>query len=121
MKKLLGLGLVCAMAVLSSLATAPAADKPATGDKPKKEGKPLPFNGKLTAVDKTAKTITVGERVFQVTADTKIMKDDKPATLDDGKVGEQVRGSYKSAEGKLDAVSIFFGPKAAKPKKTETK
>ena len=121
MKKLLGLGLTCAIAALACLVTAHAADKPATGEKPRKEGRPIPFNGKLTAVDNSAKTITVGERVFHVTAETKVMKEDKPATLEDGKVGEQVRGSYKSAEGKLEAVSIFFGPKASKSKKTEPK
>ena len=41
---------------------------------------------------------------------TKITKDGKPAALSDGVVGERVSGSYKkTADGKLDAVTIYFG------------
>ena len=121
MKKFLCLALVCAVAGLSSLARVQAADtKPVPAEKPKKEtkDKPLPYRGKLTAVDKSAKTITIGDRVFHVTSETKITKDDKPAVLEDGKAGDEVRGQYKSAEGdKLQAVSIYYGVKApAKPK-----
>ena len=47
-----------------------------------------PFHGNLAAVDKTAKTIKVGESIYQITSETKIIKDGKPATLDDGVVGE---------------------------------
>lgn len=89
----------------------PAAEKkePVKGEK-KKGG--TPFRGKLDAVDKTAKTIKVGERVFQVTSDTRIMKAGKPATLDDGVVGEEVGGNYTQADdGKLMARSVRFGPK----------
>jgi hypothetical protein len=59
-----------------------------------------------------AKTITVGKRTFQITSATKLKKGDKPATLDDGIVGEEVGGYYKTGEdGKLNATSIRFGPK----------
>ena len=76
------------------------------------------FNGKLTAVDKSAMTLTVGERTFAVTSDTKITKDGKPATLADGVVGETVGGAYKkSADGKLTATTVHFGAKAEKKKK----
>ena len=81
------------------------------------KSKPLPFAGKLGAVDKVAKTITLDEktkpgRTFEVNSETRIMKDGKPATLDDGVVGERVRGSYtKSADGKLEAHTISFGAK----------
>jgi hypothetical protein len=78
---------------------------------PKKQGV-FPFRGKVNAVDKTAKTVTVGERVFQVTSDTKLMKAGKPVKLDDVAVGDEVGGSYRKADdGKLVAQMIRFGPK----------
>ncbi len=76
-----------------------------------KKQKTLPFHGTLKAVDKATRTIAVGERVFQVTPETRIYKADKPAQLQDGVPGERVTGSYKSADGKLTAVSIYFGGK----------
>jgi len=88
-------------------------DKPAAEkkDTPKSD-KGIPFHGKIAAVDKAAKTVTVGERVFQVTADTKIKKLGKPATLADAAVGEEIGGTYiKNDDGKLTAKSLRFGPK----------
>jgi len=86
----------------------------------------IPFNGKISAVDTAAKTITVGSRKFQLDADTKIMKAGKPATLADAQVGEQIGGNYIQADdGTLKAKSVRFGPKPekaekpAKEKKTE--
>jgi len=73
-------------------------------------------------VDKTAKTIKVGERTFHVTSETRIMKAGKPATLDDAVVGEEVGGTYKEADGKLNAVSLRLGPRpegGEKKKKSE--
>ena len=82
-----------------------------------------PFRGKLAAVDKVAKTITVGKRTFQITSDTRIMKGGKPAALADGVIGEPVSGGFKTAEGgKLVATKVTFGPKPeakAAEKKTE--
>ena len=73
---------------------------------------PLPFRGKLKALDNTAKTITVGTLNIQITSETKISKMGKPATLADGAEGDEVGGSYqKNADGKLSAVSLRFGPK----------
>lgn len=78
-------------------------------EKPSKGG---PFHGKLAAMDKVAKTITVGKRTFQITSTTKIKKSGKPATLEDGVVGETVSGYVKpSTDGKLTATTINFGPK----------
>lgn len=72
-----------------------------------------PFRGKLAAVDKLAKTITVGKSVYHVTSETKIKKGDKPALLEDGVVGEPVSGYAKPMEGgKMFASSVNFGPKA---------
>jgi hypothetical protein len=74
----------------------------------------IPFHGKVTAVDTNAMTLTVGNRTLQVTSDTKISKDGKPAKLSDGVVGEQVRGAYRKSDGgKLNAATIHFGVKNA--------
>ena len=61
------------------------------------------FNGKLSAIDAKAMTLTVGERTFEITSETKITKDGKSATLADGLVGETVGGAYKKTDGKLIA------------------
>jgi hypothetical protein len=83
---------------------------PASSEKTTKGG---PFHGKLAALDKVGKTIMVGKRTFQITSETKIKKAGKPATLEDGVVGETVSGYVKpSADGKLIATTVNFGPKA---------
>lgn len=95
--------------------------------KAKKAPASTPFHGKLTAVDKIAKTITVGENklVIQVTSETRISKSEKPAVLEDGVVGEIVSGAYKKADdGKLHATMITYGAKESsksKPKKDSPK
>lgn len=72
-----------------------------------------PFHGKLSAIDKSAKTITVGKSVYHFTAETKIKKDGKPATLDDGVIGEPSSGYVKpAADGAMTASSVTFGAKA---------
>jgi hypothetical protein len=90
-----------------------AARQPAT----QKKQQSLPFQGEITQVDKVARTITVGKRVFQVTSETKIYKADKtPALFDDAVVAEHITGSYSKADdGKLLAKSVYLGTK------TETK
>ena len=111
-----------------------AADKPEKADgKAKKEtteksdsakggnaNRAIPFHGKLAS--KTDTSITVGERTFQVTSETKIMKDGKPATLADGEVGKEVAGQYREQDGKLVAKMIRFGAKPGgdQPQKTGT-
>jgi hypothetical protein len=76
----------------------------------------IPFQDTIAAVDKVARTITVGKtskRVFQVTSETKIFKADKtPALFEDAVVDEHITGSYtKSDDGKLTAKSLYFGTK----------
>jgi hypothetical protein len=74
----------------------------------------IPFHGKITAVDANAMTLTVGNLALQITSDTKISKDGKPAKLSDAVVGEQVRGAYRKSEGgKLNAVTVRLGVKNA--------
>ena len=80
-----------------------------------------PFRGNLAAVDKTAMAIKLGESVYQITSETKITKDGKPATLDDGVVGEPVSGYAKpTADGKMAATMVRFGAKV-EAKSTEKK
>ena len=94
------------------------AEKPAAAPEAGKKEKPrgMPFTGKLSAVDKVAKTITIKgkekERVFHITSQTRIIKAGKPATLEDGVVGEEVGGfAREAAEGKLEAATVRFGPR----------
>lgn len=110
---------VAAMTFTSFHASAADTNAPVV-EKPKaSKPKSIPFHGTLSAIDKTALTITVGERTFQITSDTKINKNEKPAILDDAVVGDMVGGAYKkSADGKLDAVTINLTTKTDKPAKT---
>jgi hypothetical protein len=91
---------------------APAA-KPAAVEKPAaKKSRSIPFSGTIIAIDKSAKTIKVDKRLLQVTSETKIVKADKPAMLENGAVGDYVTGSYQKADdGRLLAHSIYFGGK----------
>jgi hypothetical protein len=71
-----------------------------------------PFHGNLAAVDKAAKTIKLGQSVYQITSETKITKDGKPATLDDGVIGQPVSGYVKPTDdGKMAATTVRFGAK----------
>jgi hypothetical protein len=114
--------LALAIAGMPAQLTAQTNAKPASAKQPaaekkepaKAEKKPMPgpFHGKLAAMDKAARTITVGKRTFFITAETKIRKGGNPATLDDGVVGEQASGYVKPSEdGKLIATTVNFGPK----------
>jgi hypothetical protein len=110
-----------AMPVLSRAqdSNAPASPDQTAPAKPKKHNPP--FNGKLSAVDTNAKTLTVGTLTLQVTPATKITKDGQPATLSDGVVGQPVSGSYKkTADGTLNAVTVHFGVKSGEKQKKES-
>ena len=87
----------------------------------------LPFRGKVSAVDAAAMTVTVGQMVLNVSSETKITKDGKPATVSELAVGDQATGSYKKDDaGKMSATIIRVGAKGEKaapavkaaPKKT---
>jgi hypothetical protein len=102
-------GLTMRLPAQESTNTAPAQKTTATEKKPVSG----PFHGKLAALDKNAKTITVGKRTFQITSETKILKAGNPATLEDGVLGEEVSGYVKPSEdGKLVATKVNFGAKA---------
>jgi hypothetical protein len=94
--------------------TAPTPTVPAAPDATKP--RPIPFRGKVGAVDLVNKTITLDEktkRTFEITSETKIMKANKPATLADAVVGENITGSYmKVTETKFVAKTVRLGVKA---------
>jgi hypothetical protein len=100
-------------AVMMGTAVRVSADD--TTNAPAAPAKAKAFRGTLSAVDATAKTITVDNktekgRVFGVTSDTKIIKDGKPATLSDGVVGDPIGGTYTTgADGKMVAKTVRFG------------
>ena len=94
----------------------PAAAEKAEAGAKKKGGAPL--GGKISAVDKTAKTIKVGKSTVHITSQTKITKAGKPAVFDDAVVGEEVGIYYvKGEDGKLTARSVRIGPRPAGEKK----
>ena len=79
--------------------------------------KKLPYRGKLAAVDKTARSLTVGKRTFYVTPETKLSKNSQPLRFDQLVVGDLVTGSYvKAADGKLLAATVYLGGKNAEAK-----
>jgi hypothetical protein len=124
---MLAAGIVAAMALnLSTPILADDGAAPPATAKATEKGKFMPYRGKISAVDKTAKTITLGgkgkERVFQVAADTRILKDGQPATLDDVQVGEQARGQARlSSQGNHELISLYLGPKGDETKGTSSK
>jgi hypothetical protein len=65
------------------------------------------FHGLVTTVDTAAMTLTVSTETVNVTSETILMRNGKPATLADILVGDLVTGAYKTdAAGKLNATSI---------------
>src|SRR5262245_11642313 len=76
-----------------------------------KGGISQPFNGKVEAVDPTANTFTIGGLLFRVITDTKLMKEGKPITLTDIKVGDQVNGTSRKASGsEAEALTVTVNP-----------
>ena len=122
-KPILPLLLLAAAAALGTL-DVQSADKvekvPPAAER--KAGRP-PFGGKLTAVDTAAGVIKVGDRTFHIVSTTKIQMAGKPATLADAKVGDEVGGQYREADGgRLELLSLRVGPKPEKkPKATPAK
>jgi hypothetical protein len=95
----------------SNKAPAPKADKKARG---------MPFHGNVAAVDKLAKSITMTgkkQRVFHLTSETHINKENKPSKLEALAVGDYVGGYAREApDGKLELVTLNITPQAASAK-----
>jgi len=107
-----------ARAQAATNAPAAAAQTPPAKKPSAKPSATLPFHGTLTAVDTNAMTLTVEKLTFNMTSETIVTKDDKPAVLADGVVGAPVRGAYKkNTDGKLDAVTVRFSGGAGSKKK----
>ena len=129
MKKSIVLALLTAAMVFTGPATQAAEgakDKPAEAPKSERKLKQMPFRGKVSAVDKTAKSVTLEgkekSRTFQITSTTKITKDGKPAVISDVIVGQTAGGLAKeTAPGKWEAVTLNIGAKAGKAKDAEKK
>jgi predicted amidohydrolase len=112
-------------------ASAPASSKTAPPPTQNKTERAVPFHGKISAVDQTAKTFTIAgkekARVFKVTDKTHLTKAGAPATMKDVQPKDEVRGTYvKAADGSLDTRIVKLGPmtdaeKAASPKKSKKK
>ena len=113
MKKYIALSAVLAAAFIAAPTNIQAQDastNAAAAPTPAhKHGKGV--TGKVSAVDATAMTLTVGEKTFTVTSETKITKRKQPATLADIAVGDTVTVIAKK-DG--NAVSIMVGGKKAK-------
>ena len=104
-------------AQVSPTTTASPAASPATSPSRQLATRPLPFRGKITAVDQKAKTVTVGplvkeweSLVLKVTDSTNIMKADAPGTMSDIVVNDLARGTYvQRADGILEAKALRIG------------
>ena len=97
-----------------------AQPKKGGGAKKESRAKFRPFTGKIKEVNKAAQTLTLEggkAQTFQVTSETKINKEGKPATFDDLAVGEIARGRALDRDGKWEAVKLNLGPQAARPGK----
>jgi hypothetical protein len=108
----------------STPAPAPTEKAPDPGAAKKADpNRPLPFHGKVSAVDPAGKTFSLKgstkDRVFQVTEKTNISKDGKPVKLTALTVGEEVTGSAKKSEETWTAVSVYIGGKNPGAKKGE--
>jgi len=75
-----------------------------------------PLRGELVSVSPTLLVLKGGkakpERRFEITSETKITKDDHPATVSDAKEGQQVTGYvHKNDKGNPRIVSLNLSPK----------
>lgn len=116
MKKNIALYAIVAAALISAPSALRAEDASGTNapavTAPKKHGG-QPYHGKITAIDATAMTVTVGTKTFEITSSTKVTKEGKPATLADFAVGDSVAGSYKKDGEKMAATSLHDHKKKA--------
>jgi len=104
-----------ALAATPAISRADDSTNGAAAPAPAPKKKSLVFHGKVSAVDATAMTFTVGESTATVTSQTKIKKDGQPAVFADITVGETVACSYtKDDAGNMTAKSVTIGEKMKK-------
>ena len=96
----------------------------ATATPKAKKAKAQTYVGKITAVYKIQKTVTMTvkgkDQVFQVTSASRFTKIEKPATMDYLTVGEQITLRARAkGEGKAEVVSLRTGTKSTGKSKTK--
>ena len=95
----------------------PAKTKPAAKETAK-EGKPYPFRGTITSVDKKAMTFTLEgkekTRVIGMGSQSVLEKDGKPATLGQLVVGDYVHGRVEKHGEEEVVLKASVGPKLEK-------
>lgn len=98
-------------------------EKAATPSKAERAGVAVPFHGALKAKTDASITIQYHTRdlTIEVTSETKITKDGKPATLAEAVIGEDVGGQYRKREDKMIARSLRLGAKPEAPAKEKVK
>jgi ribosomal protein S1 len=68
------------------------------------------FSGRVSQIDTAAKTVTIGDRTYQVLATSRLMRDSKPVAINDIKVGQHISGYYKtSTENKMEVLTADIG------------
>lgn len=104
---------------------AAAVVKPAEKKEEAKKTDHLPLYGEIVSITDKLLTVKGGKdkpnREFVIDAETKITKDEKPATVKDAKEGQWVGGSYKKGEKENVLLSLNLSAKQKEEKKTEEK
>lgn len=99
--------------------------KPAEKKEEAKKMDHLPLYGEVVSITDTLLTVKGGKdkpnREFVIDAETKITKDDKPATVKDATVGHWVGGSYKKGDKENTLLSLNLSAKQKDEKKAEEK
>ena len=119
------LGLVAAaLTIVPTISRAQDATNTPAATPHKKHNGIIPFQGKISAIDATAQTVTVGKWTLNVTSTTKISNVSTKATVGFSEltVGEAVTGSYKKGTDgtTLNAYSIHVGGQDKHKKKKPT-
>jgi hypothetical protein len=108
--KTIGLMMVSAVVGVGWMASPVAAQVEQPGVRQDTPGLGQTFAGKIEAVDTGEKTLTVGGKQIYVVDSTRLMRADKPITLGDLKVGEDVHGtSRQTFDGKTQAITVMAG------------
>jgi predicted RNA-binding protein len=69
------------------------------------------FSGKVSRVDTSSQTLTIGGQTYQILPTTRITKNDQQASISDLKAGTQVSGQYKkSAENNMEVLTLDISP-----------
>lgn len=124
--KMTFLFIVSALTLSLTAPAAPPSDQkqPAENPAQKAAGKPAssvkrdhyPLIGEVVSISETLLVLKGAkgkeDRKYEISAGTKIMKDDKPATVKDAAAGQRVTGSvHKTEKGNGQLVSLNLSPK----------